>query len=555
MKRLILGVLIALTLFLVACNNEGTDNNINTDFIASDEDMFTDKDLSCDYESTDVITIELKGDKIESSTQLDINEATLTIKDGSTYLITGNLNNGQIIIDAPNQKPTLLLSGVSITTQGSCPIYVKSCKKTFITLCKDTANYLASQGEYIAIDENNIDSVIFAKDDLTINGEGTLEIDAQQGNGIVGKDDLVITNGAYIIKAQNHGIDANNSVRLSTPNITINSGKDGIHVENEDETKGYAYISKPSLTIDSGGDGIDASSNVQIENGTIKITTTQGEETDSYKGIKSGATILLNNGTLEINSYDDCLHGTDILINECKAILSSSDDGVHADNTLIINNGEITIEKSYEGLEAQNITINNGNIVLTSSDDGINAAGGTDNSGFGGGFSPDNFGRPGQRPGGMGGDMGGGMGSTSSDGSIIINGGTVNITANGDGIDANGYLEINGGFVTVCGPTQGDTAVLDYDLTGTINGGSFIGTGSSMMAQTLTSTTHGIISLSVGNQSSGSTITVTDSQGNVLLSYTPKLNYAIFIVSIPELIKGESYTVKIGDLEGTFEAQ
>lgn len=552
MKKILFGILIIMSLFLVACNgNEDTKVSINTDFIVSDEAMFTDKDLSADYNVSDVVEIKLFEDKIESNPNLDIVGTTVTIKNGGTYLITGTLANGQIIIDAPNQKPTLLLSGASITTQGSSPIYVKSCNKTFITLYKNTVNYLNSVGEYVSIDENNVDSVIFSKDDLTINGEGSIEINSPTGNGIVGKDDLVISSGNLLINAQNHGIEANNSIRLSTPTITINCGKDGIHAENEDEAKGYAYISSPTISINAGGDGIDVSGSIQIEGGVIDITTTQGNTTDSYKGIKAGATIFLNNGKLKIDSYDDSLHGSDILINNCDSTLLSGDDGIHADNTLEINDGTISIEKSYEGLEAQNITINNGNITLIASDDGINAAGGTDNSGFGGGFAPDNFGRPGRPPNGMGGGMGGG----SSDGSIVINNGTINITASGDGIDANGYLEINSGFVTVCGPTQGDTAVLDYDLTGTINGGSFIGTGSSMMAQTLTSTNHGIISLSVGNQSAGKTITVSDSNGNELLSYTPKLNYAIFIVSLPDLTKGESYTVRIGDLEGIFDAQ
>lgn len=178
-------------------------------------------------------------------------------------------------------------------------------------------------------------------------------------------------------------------------------------------------------------------------------------------------------------------------------------------------------------------------ITLKATDDGLNAAGGKDKSGFGGY---------------RGGDRFGGMSGGSSDSFIHISGGKLYINASGDGIDSNGTLEISGGHTTLCGPTQGDTAVLDFDISGTITGGTFIGTGSSMMAQTFGSNTQGVIALSVGNQQAGTRITLTDGAGNVLVDYTPEQNYAIMIVSTPEMKSGESYTVTVGSLSEVFEA-
>lgn len=122
-------------------------------------------------------------------------------------------------------------------------------------------------------------------------------------------------------------------------------------------------------------------------------------------------------------------------------------------------------------------------------------------------------------------------------------------------MDANGTLEITGGYTVVVGPTQGDTATLDYDVSGVISGGTFIGTGSSMMAQTFSdSQNQGVIALSVGNQSAETEIILTDENGNIVIRHTPELSFAVVILSSPDIIKGESYTITIGSASGTFEA-
>ena len=130
---------------------------------------------------------------------------------------------------------------------------------------------------------------------------------------------------------------------------------------------------------------------------------------------------------------------------------------------------------------------------------------------------------------------------------IKISGGTLYIKASGDGIDANGTLEISGGYTTLVGPTQGDTAVLDYDKSATITGGVFVGTGSTMMAQSFSSADQGVIAVRTGNQSAGTQIVLKDKSGNTLLSHSPELNFAMLIVSMPEMVKGETYSLTIGN--------
>jgi hypothetical protein len=149
----------------------------------------------------------------------------------------------------------------------------------------------------------------------------------------------------------------------------------------------------------------------------------------------------------------------------------------------------------------------------------------------------------------------GGM-SSGGNGSIQVSGGTLSVTASGDGMDANGTLEISGGHITVEGPTQGDTATLDYDVSGIITGGTFIGTGASGMAQTFSgSENQGVISVSVGSRTAGTPFSLTDANGTKIIDgFVPELSYAVVILSTPELRKGESYTITVGTDSGTFEA-
>ena len=204
----------------------------------------------------------------------------------------------------------------------------------------------------------------------------------------------------------------------------------------------------------------------------------------------------------------------------------------------------IRVTESYEGLEAKDIRILGGDISVVASDDGFNAAGGTDDSGNGG--------RDQMFGGGFGGH--GGFGG-ASDGSIVVDDGTIHIQASGDGMDANGYLEINGGYTVVCGPDSGDTATLDYDTTGTINGGTFLGSGASGMAQTFSDSTQGVLAVSVGRGSeAGTEVLVTDREGRELVKFQPELPFSVVIVSTPELVKGQTYHIRAGTAEGDLEA-
>ena len=528
------------------------------DFATNDGEMFTERDRTPDYDESAAVTVTLTGEgATASSDAVVINGTTLLLTAEATYLISGQLDNGRLVVDAPKEaKIQLVFDGVSIHSESHAPLYIIGCDKVFLTLKEGSINSLSNGGSFTAEDENNVDGALFSKQDLTVNGAGSLSVSSPAGHGIVCKDDLVLTGGSLTVSAAGHGIDANDSVRMANAALELTAGKDGIHAENsEDATLGFVYISSGSLTATAAGDGIDAGAHLQIAAGTLTLTAGGNTAGDSTKGLKAASGILIEGGSIRVSSADDCVHSNaSVFIKGGDLELDSSDDGVHADALLEITAGSIRIAESYEGLEALNIVVAGGDISLTATDDGLNAAGGTDQSGYGGpGGGNDRF--EGGGPGGPGGrPRSGGAAATSGSGSIEISGGTLRIKASGDGIDANGTLSITGGYITVCGPTQGDTATLDYDVSGTISGGTFIGTGASGMAQTFSESPQGVIALRVGNQSAGTPFVLTDSAGNVLIEHTPELSYAVVILSSPDIVKGESYTITVGGLSGSFEA-
>lgn len=610
-KRLLALVLTSMLIFTGCGNNSSTEENIsnnNTDTtntgnstandevtstIINESEMFSDRDFETSYDKSKCISIQLNGNSAScDSDAVKISGTTITISEEGTYVFSGILDDGMLYVNADDKsKIQIVLNNASITSATSAPLYILEADKVFVTLANGTSNTFANGGTFTSIDDNNIDGAVFSKQDLTFNGSGSLTVTSPTGHGIVCKDDLVFTGGTYTIHSASHGLDANDSIRLTQTSITVVSGKDGIHAENSDDTSlGFIYIKDGSMNITAEGDGISAGNSMQINDGAFSIvsgggsknstkqssdswgdfmgghgggmggrngvnssrqsdtTTTESDDAStSIKAIKSSGDMLIQGGTFTIDSADDSVHSNaSITVGGGTFVIASGDDAFHADETLTITDGTIDISESYEGLEALNVLVSGGDIKLVASDDGLNAAGGTDESGYGGTRGNEQFG-------GMGGH--GGMGgSSASNGSIKITGGNLYVNASGDGMDANGTLEITGGYTVVVGPTQGDTATLDYDISATISGGTFIGTGASGMAQTFSNSAQGVIAVSVGNQTAGTTIELKDSKGNVVISYAPELSFAVVILSSPDIEKGETYTINVGTASGQFEA-
>lgn len=252
----------------------------NIDGILDSSDMFTNRDKEIGYDEGAAIAINLSdGASTADSDSVVIDGDTITIAEEGTYILSGSLTNGQIVVEAENAKVQLVLDNADISCETSAAIYVKAADKVFITTTDGSTNTVCTSGEFEAIDDNNIDAAIFSKSDLTLNGAGSLEVTCPNGHGIVSKDDLVITSGTYVVDAGSHALSGKDSVRIAGGSFELTAGKDGIHSENtDDEEKGFVYIENGSFTITSDGDGIDASYVVEIVDGSFDITAGGGYE-------------------------------------------------------------------------------------------------------------------------------------------------------------------------------------------------------------------------------------------------------------------------------------
>ena len=563
-KRLSMAGIMALTVgTLSACGGEGQD--VSGDILAGQgsveaasaqgqaaqaaesllqtEEMFTDRDLSGEYDREESVSITLDGESaLCDSSEVAVSDHVVTITAEGVYVLSGSYD-GMIVVEAgDSDKVQIVLDGAQIRNETNAAIYAKEADKVFLTLAEGSQNSLFSGG-YTDVDGDHIDGAVFAKCDLTFNGTGSLTVEAAEGHGIVSKDDLALADAALTVTAAEHGLEGKDSVRVSGGQLNITSGKDGIHAENDDDAeKGYVYLGGGQIVIVSDGDGISAGSSLQVDGGAFDVlsgggstngTAARDENGDvvSAKAFKADGAMVINGGTLVVNAQDDALHaGGDLTVNGGTLQLATGDDGLHSDGTTTVAGGSVDITDGYEGIEGNYVEISGGEIYMNVTDDGLNAAGGNDQSGFGGW---------------MGGEMFGG-----SDSTVTISGGKIYVRAAGDGIDSNGDLIVAGGETYVSGPENGANGALDYGGSGQITGGVLVAVGSSQMAMNFGDTsTQGSVLVSVSACQAGDEVQMLDSQGNVLVSFTAESSFESVLVSCPQLEQGGTYTLKAGENE------
>ena len=124
------------------------------------------------------------------------------------------------------------------------------------------------------------------------------------------------------------------------------------------------------------------------------------------------------------------------------------------------------------------------------------------------------------------------MSGASEDCLICINGGTLVVDADGDGLDSNGSIEINGGTVLVSGASNSDDTGLDFEYEATVNGGNVILVGSAGMAEDFTGGTQAHL-MERASGTAGSIIEVLDANGNVLASYVAPKAFQMANASAP----------------------
>ena len=447
-------------------------------------------------------TAEIKG------TGASVSGSTVSVVKAGKYRITGTLDDGQIRVSTSDDKPVILvLNGVTVTNSKDAALFVENSHGLTVYLSEGTVNVFQSGQEvdisYAAADSSASGGALTFCDDAAISGEGRLEVYGYINNGIHCSNDLLIDSGNIEVRAVNNGIKGKDSLTVTGGTVSVVSAGDGLKSDDEDaEDTGTVTVSGGNITVSS----LD-------------------------EGIKATTLIKLIGGELKLDSKDDGINcDKDLLIDGATVILNCADDGLHADGDITIESGNITVNSSTEGIEGRNITVNGGNISLKSSDDGFNCTTG-EGSAFG--WRPGNAYSTGDQP------------------MLIFNGGTVYVDAQGDGLDSNGSIIVNGGLIIVDGPTGNGNGSLDSGTetggTITVNGGTLLAVGSTGMAET-PDRSSGQYSFYYGaGFTSGTVIKILDSNNDVLLEHTAAKSGGSIIYSSPELELNGEYTLLVGN--------
>ena len=238
---------------------------------------------------------------------------------------------------------------------------------------------------------------------------------------------------------------------VSSDYLTPNSGSDTFALTQSYNGLSYQWTNY-TTKIQEGGFGGGPGGFGGGPGGFGDGNTDKGEY--STKGIKAANEIVINNGTVNIKSYDDAIHANNdaslengasplgnVTVNGGNITAYSNDDGLHADGILSIKAGTVSVTNAYEGLEGTTVDISGGYVSVNSKDDGINA-------------------------------------TTTSGTAIAISGGTVYIYCTGDGIDSNSRTADVGivfsGGKTVVISNSGMNSAIDTENGYTYTAGSVV---------------------------------------------------------------------------------
>ena len=268
------------------------------------EGKYSEEKLDASWNEKSAVKITLNGDSVTADDKnVEVDGSKVTITGAGTYVLSGTISDGQIVVDSDDKDSVrLVLNGAEITCSNSSAIWVKA-GDTIITLADGTENTLTDGAEYTTDSEDDEPkAAVYAKDDLTFNGSGSLTVNGNYKNGIQCKDALKFVSGTYTITAANNGLVGKDSVSIKDGTYTITSGGDGIKSTNTDETdKGYVIIDGGTFTITAEGDGIQAETLLRVNDGDFTITTGGGSENAVQKNGMGGGGPIGGGGQMPEN--------------------------------------------------------------------------------------------------------------------------------------------------------------------------------------------------------------------------------------------------------------
>ena len=453
---------------------------------------FTQNDRNGNWDTKGAAEIFLQGSSaLIKGNGAYMKDGDLVIASTGRYIIEGVLEGGSVIVNAElNSKVWILFSGTDIYCPDNACLRVEQADKVFLTLKEGTENRLESGSVYSekAV-KGGTDGVIFARDDLTVNGSGSLEISGGNRHGIAANDDLVIAGGVIRIDAPDDALHANDRINIADSDLTLHAGDKGIVADKQD------------------------------------------------------GSIYFESGALKISSCDDGLHaGGSILISGGSLMIDSEDDAVHSDTEFRLTDGILQITRAQEGIEAPRITVEGGELSISCRDDGLNAYGKSDTLGAYLGNLGIDIRKPPSEP-----DPELPTVNISGGKITIING----LGANADGIDSNGNILISGGEILISLIGNGINSAMDYGKENggilKIDGGTVIAAASAASVEEISSFSGQatLLYLQENPELSNSVITLFDPDGRIILAHAVPLSYTALLLSCPEMKTGMTYTLDV----------
>jgi hypothetical protein len=477
-----------------------------------------------DSTTATVITLADAGSSV-SGGGATVNGSIIAITTAGTYRVRGTLSNGQLVVNATSADTVrLVLEGVTIANSSDSPLLVNKAAHAIVLLANGSTNRLTDGTSFpTGVDQN---AALFSKANLTIGGDGALQVTGRTNDGITGKDGLVILGGAVTVTAADDGIRGKDYLVVRGGQFTITSGGDGLKSDEEDDVSlGYVLLDAGTFSITAAGDGVHGESWTLLREAAMIMRAGGGRTATlaadaSAKGLKASLGLIVDGGTATIDAADDGLHSDDrLVVNGGRLTVATADDGLHADGLLTINAGTITVTNSYEGIESSgaNLEIRGGDIHVTSSDDGINLAGNGDRQPIGTHV-------------------------------MSIDAGRLVVDAGGDGVDANGAITMSGGCLFVHAPATGPNPAIDFDRTFSLSGGTIIAASGAGMAQAPTSTgTQAVVHLiSSTSRAAGSSLGLVSSTDQLLASIAPKRSWQSLVITTPQMRSGTVYRLYSG---------
>ena len=576
---LLAGILTCSVLFGYGCTDPGVSTDASSDTTESDAaqetqgnsqeqsgiqiDMdgmdfeYSDRDKDASYDASSATKIALDGET--ASVQGDgaqANGSVVTISQEGTYVVSGVLKDGQLVVDAAeDQEVQIVLDVASIHNESGPALYVEQADKVFITLQEGTKNFLSDGSGYASAEDDGVpNAALYAECDLTINGSGSLDVAGGSCHAIHTKDDLAITGGTIAATSEQDALRGRDSVKIAGGTFDLSAGGDAIKANNgEDGTRGFVCIDGGSFAIEAGDDAVHAESVLMVNDGQIQI--------DSCEEGLEAEQIYLNGGDVRVTSNDDGVNASarDATASngreaEVQAAESRSADAAVADADRpaegdssqeggIVSEGDALPERPAGAQDGQ-LFESEGQPQLpqdgsVAPQGGIDSVGNADaEKGVEGRFAP-------QVPAGGKGAVDAGMPGASESCIVSISGGRLLVESGGDGIDSNGSLVISGGTVLVCIPESGEDSPIDYEYSAEISGGYVLALGAAGMAQGFTGGGQASVAANVSG-SAGDDVCLVDANGKVVVSLKAINNFSWVCASCTGMEDGAQYSLVVG---------